>query len=308
VVPSAGTPQVYVCNYAYASQPGTTITPINVTDRLPEHRVTIASLPSAVASTPDGRHLVVTAQGDNLLVVLDTATDAVSGRVTTGLEPDAVAVTPDGRTAVVANFGDATVTLVDLTTLRALRTIAVGSQPDAVAVTPDGRTAVVANFGDATVTPVDLVTMTAGPPIAVGSQPDAVAITPDGRTAVVANFGDATVTPVDLVTARAQPPVPVGPGPAGIVISATSPAGDAAAWVAVGASLVPVALTTWAPGAPVAVGHIAEALALADGGRTAWVAGQDGAVLPVDLSTGRTGRAAHVLGRPSAIAVAPPSH
>ncbi len=307
VAASTAAPQVYVCNYGYASQPGTTITPISATDRRPERRVTIGSLPSALSSTVDGRRLLVTAQGDDLLVVLDTSTDGVVSRVTVGSQPDAVAVTPDGKTAVVANFGDGTVTPVDLLTLKAEPAIAVGSQPDAVAVTPDGKTAVVANFGDGTVTPVDLLTLKAEPAIAVGSQPDAVAVTPDGKTAVVANFGDGTVTPVDLSTMKAEPAVAVGPGPAGVAISTTAPAGGATAWVGVGTSLVPVAVATRTAGTPVAVGHIAEALALTPGGRTAWVAGQDGAIIPVDLSTGRAGKSAHVLGRPSAIAVAPPS-
>jgi len=59
-------------------------------------------------------------------------------------------------------------------------------------------------------------------------------------------------------------------------------------------------------GTPVAVGHLAEALAVAAGGHTAWVAGQDATVTPVDLATGHRGRSVAVQGRPSAIATAPP--
>jgi YVTN family beta-propeller protein len=241
-----------------------TITPIDLAAPRPEHRVTIGSLPSALTSTPGGRQILVTAQGDNTLVVLDTAGNDVAARVTTGLEPDAVAVTPDGKTAVVANFGDGTVTPVDLATMRAL------------------------------------------PAIAVGSQPDAVAVTPDGKTAVVANFGDGTVTPVDLATMRALPAIAVGPGPTAIAISSISPAGGAAAWVAVGASLVPVSLSALTRGTSVVVGHIAEAVAVTADGHTAWVAGEDGAITPVDLSTGRAETGTRVGGRPSAIAIAPP--
>ena len=218
---SAGA-QAYVCNYAYDSEPGMTITPIDLAAPRPEHRVTIGSLPSALTSTPGGRQILVTAQGDNTLVVLDTAGNDVAARVTTGLEPDAVAVTPDGKTAVVANFGDG------------------------------------------------------------------------------------TVTPVDLATMRALPAIAVGPGPTAIAISSISPAGGAAAWVAVGASLVPVSLSALTPGASLVVGHIAEAVAVTADGRTAWVAGEDGAITPVDLSTGRAGTGTRVGGRPSAIAIAPP--
>jgi hyaluronoglucosaminidase len=256
---------LYVCNYGSDAVPGTTIAPIDPTTLRPEPRVTIGSLPSSLASTPDGRQLLVTAQGDDDLVVLDTLNDTVLGRVSTGLEPDAVAVTPDGKTAVVANFGDGTVT------------------------------------------PVSLATFTAGHPVSVGSEPDAVAVTPDGKTAVVANFGDGTVTPVSLATSTAGPPVPVGPGPTAIVTSPVSRAGGAAVWVGVGASLVPLSSPALSPEAPVTIGHIVEAVSLGGDGRTAWVAGQEGAITSVDLATGQARSGTRLSGRPSAIAVAPPS-
>jgi YVTN family beta-propeller protein len=220
---NSSTAQAYVCNYAYDSQPGTTITPVDLNGPRPEHRLTIGSLPSAVASSPDGRQVLVTAQGQNTLVILDTSSNAVTGRVSTGLEPDAVAITPDGKTAVVANFGDG------------------------------------------------------------------------------------TVTPVDLSTALAGRPVPVGPGPTGVAISPVSPTEGTVAWVAVGTSLVPLSLAHMTTGAPLALPQIAEAIALSNAGRTAWVAGQDGTITPVNLSTGRAGPGTHLEGRPSAIAVAPPS-
>jgi YVTN family beta-propeller protein len=262
---NSGGARGYVGNYGYDAVPGTTITPIDIARQRPGRPVTIGSLPSAMASTPDGRHLLVTAQGDDILAILDTSSEAVVARVPTGLEPDAVAVTPDGKTAVVANFGDGTVT------------------------------------------PVDLATMTARRPIAVGNEPDAVAVTPEGKTAVVANFGDGTVTPVDLATQHAEPSVPVGPGPTGVAISRVSPGGGTVAWVAVGSSLVPVPLPMRVPGASVPVGHLGEALALGHDGHTLWVAGQDGVVIPVELTSRHAGRAVRVGGRPSSIAIAPPS-
>ena len=225
--------------------------------------------------------------------------------MTTGLEPDAVAITPDGKTAVVANFGDNTVDVVDLTTLRTDKVVAVGNEPDALAITPDGKTAVVANFGAGTVSLVDLTTMTAAP-VAVGNEPDALAITPDGKTAVVANFGAGTVSLVDLTTMTAAAPVTVGPGPSAVVVSGP-PGKGVSAWVGVGTTLVPVSLSRAAAGAAMPVDHIVEAVALADGGRTAWIASQGGAVFPVTLSTGHVGKSATVAGQPSAIAVAAPS-
>jgi hyaluronoglucosaminidase len=247
----------YVTTGAFEALLGTSITPVELTDNRALSPITVGSLPSALAATSDGRRLLVTLQGENHLVVLDTAGDSVLGTVTTGLQPDAVAV---------------------------------GG--------PNDATALVANLGDGTVTPVDLSTMTAGRAIPVGSEPDAVAVGgPNDDTALVANLGDGTVTPVDLSTMTAGHAIPVGPGPTGVAES------DATAWVSVGSSLVPITLSTMTAGPAIAVGHVAQAVALGPGATTAWVAGVDGTVTPVDLRTGRARRAIHVGGKPSAILI-----
>jgi len=294
-----GAAEAYVANFAFTALPGTTVTPVDLGTKTAGGRISIGSLPSALAATPDGARLVVAAQGADVAVVLDTADNSVLARLATGVEPDAVAVTPDGTTALVANLGSNSLTPIDLRTLRAGAPIAVGDQPDAVAVTPDGSTAVVADLAADAVTLVDLRTMTAGPRIPVGSEPDAA-------TALVADLGDGTLTPVDLATATAGRPVPVGAGPRAVVIASAS-GSPATAWVAVGTTLVPLTLagiTLGGPGTPVAVGHVVEDVALARGDTEAWAAGLDGTLTPVDLTSGRTGRAVHVGGRPSAVAVA----
>jgi YVTN family beta-propeller protein len=166
----------------------------------------------------------------------------------------------------------------------------------------------VADLEGDTVTPVDLDTMTTGVPIAVGAEPDAVAISPDGTTALVADFGSGTVTPIDLATMHAGAPVPVGPGPTGVAVTTSGPGSAPTAWVTTGLDLVPLNLTTFTVGTPVVVGHLAEAVAISGDGRTAWVAGQDATVTPVDLSTGTRGPSIYVGGRPAAIVIPPPRH
>src|ERR1700722_18301860 len=82
----------YVTTGAFEALLGTSITPVELTDNRALSPITVGSLPSALAATSDGRRLLVTLQGENHLVVLDTAGDSVLGTVTTGLQPDAVAV------------------------------------------------------------------------------------------------------------------------------------------------------------------------------------------------------------------------
>jgi len=305
---SRGT-EAYVCNFGYDDQPGTTITALDLATRRVEASVTTGSLPSAAAATPDGHLIVVTDQGDDNLAVLDGATDRLMAHIPTGVEPDAVAVSPDGKLALVANVDDDTVTPVNLTTRRAGHPIEVGSRPDAVAIGgPEGTTALVANLEGNTVTPIDLETMAAGAPIPVGTEPDAVAINPDGTTALVADFGSGTVTPINLATMHTDPPVSVGPGPTAMAVAVGGHGGAPIAWVTTGVDLVPVNFSSFTVGAALTVGHLAEAVAISGDVSTAWVAGQDGTVTPVDLATGARGAPIYVGGRPSAIIIPSPLH
>jgi hyaluronoglucosaminidase len=309
----AGEGTAWVANRALESDPGSTLTPVDLSTRRAEAPVTTASEPAALARWTGGR-LLVANKGKDTLTVLRAGTGGgspaatVASTVGVGLEPDAVAVTrlpTGGWLALVANFGDDTVTPVDLGTMRAEPPIPVGPQPVALAVVPGGPgtppTALVADFAGGTVTPINLTTMTPGPPVAVGTAPDAVAIqehgTPTGPVALVADFGSDQVTPVSVHTMTPMPAVAIGGNPTGIAV-----AQNGTAWIVAGASLTPLSPGSPAAGAPVALPGVGQAVAL-QGGSTAWVAEQAGSVVPVPLPAGPAGRPVHVGGRPTAIAV-----
>jgi DNA-binding beta-propeller fold protein YncE len=80
---------------------------------------------------------------------------------------------------------------------------------------------------------------------------------------------------------------------------------DTTAWVSAGDAVVPIDLATLRAGTPFGIGTGAQALALANGGRTAWVGTGDGTLVPVDLATGRTGGPVRVGGQPTAVVVPP---
>ncbi|MCK8785996.1 YncE family protein, partial [Roseomonas sp. NAR14] len=110
---------------------------------------TPASLVSHVAFTPDGRHALVTRNGDHQINVLDvdgervTRTDRVIGA---GRNPYGLVVAPDGHAAVVANIGSGTgdadtVSVIDLSRepWRVVDTVSVGQTPEGIQISPDGR-------------------------------------------------------------------------------------------------------------------------------------------------------------------------
>ncbi|MBI3783847.1 MAG: beta-propeller fold lactonase family protein [Deltaproteobacteria bacterium] len=115
------------------------------------------SHPSAMALSPDGGLLYVTATNLDLLSVIDTATLEVVtdvdlnvlGDGLQGLYPDAVAVAADGKRLYVADAGINAVQVVDVDPIR--RTflprgfLPTGWYPSAVALSADGQTLYVAN-------------------------------------------------------------------------------------------------------------------------------------------------------------------
>ncbi len=106
---------------------------------------------SAVSITPDGRHALVTRDGDFFVHVLaiDGETVTRTNRtISAGLRPYGLGIAPDGTWAAVANIGrgggdEDTISLISLRgapeTWRVVHTITVGQTPEGLTVSPDGR-------------------------------------------------------------------------------------------------------------------------------------------------------------------------
>ena len=184
----------WVATGASVTLPGTAVTPVALARRHIGAKVSLGSLPSALAYTPESKGLLVVTQGTDSLHEIDPATHQVLHSVGTGVEPDAVAVAPGGTggkgVALVANLDSNTVTPVDLGTWRAGTPIAVGTEPVAIAVSvaaSGAATAFVADYGSNSVTPIDVAALQPGASIAVGPGPQTIAATPS--EVLVGNFG-----------------------------------------------------------------------------------------------------------------------
>jgi YVTN family beta-propeller protein len=314
----------WVTNDASLTDPGNAITPVDLVSHEAEAKVRVgslreaASLPSALAFTKDDKDLLVVTRGEDKLTEVDPSTHRVERSVTVGLEPDAVAVAPGGPDnkgiALVANLGDNTVTPVDLATWKAGTPIPVGTQPIAIAVAAGtataavtgNATAFVADFGSDQVTPINLTTLQAGAPLAVGASPETLAMA--GGELLVGNFGNDTVTPIDITTlsAGAAVALPINPTDIVATMTGTGTGTGTTAYVSGGASVLPLTTTVTgvAVGAPIALHGVAQALALTQGDKTAWVALQGGSIVEVSLTSGTVERDIHVGGHPSALLIA----
>lgn len=110
---------------------------------------TKASGLSHVAIAPNGRHALVTREGDHMISVLRIQGEKVEYTkrdMTAGVRPYGVMISPDSNFAVVANIGrpqgdSSTVSLIDMRAepFRVVDTVSVGSIPEGLAISPDGR-------------------------------------------------------------------------------------------------------------------------------------------------------------------------
>lgn len=285
-----------------------------------EHRIGVGTFPDAIAVTPDGREAYVTNYSSNSVTPINLVTGRAGSPISAGIGPSAIAITPNGERAYVTDAGTSslghTVTPISLRTHRVLAPIKVGDGPQGIAITPDGRRAYVTDAGAILagqtgplghqVTPINLTTDVAMRPITVGNAPIGIAVTPDGSTVYVANLNSESVTPISVVSDTPGAPIAVPGAP--IALAATrsdvwvvdTPAGGAP-----GNNVVPIHLATGKAGTPIKVGKGAQAIAIAPGNATAWVACLSAeTIVPVDLQSRRAAAGIRVTGGPFAVAVA----
>lgn len=125
------------------------------------------------------------------VVVIDTATNTVTGSIKIRRHTDGVAVSPDGSTVYVTDTVFGFVSVVDAATNAITAAVHVGHGPTGVAVTPDGSTIYVADSIRGGVSVMDTANNTVIAEIRVGEhhQPRGVAVTPDGSTIYVTRKG-----------------------------------------------------------------------------------------------------------------------
>ncbi|TCZ58535.1 YncE family protein [Roseicella aquatilis] len=205
---------------------------------------TVASELSAVAFTPDGRHALVTRNGDHMLNVLQIDAERVTKldrEITTGVRPYGLAVGPEGRWAVVANLGrgtgDAdTVSLVDLTRepFRVVDTLSVGQTPEGVAASPDGKHVAVTVMngsnkpkespfhgpGLVKLLRVDGMRLLPVSEARVGAWAQGAAFAPDGRTLFVGSMTNRDITVLKVAedgrVSEGGPPIRLSGGSAAL--------------------------------------------------------------------------------------------
>lgn len=83
--------------------------------------------------TPDGKHVLISDDEAGEILVLDTATHAVTNRLALGKNPEGILIEPGGGHAYVAVNGDNNIAVIDLASMTVARRIPTGRGPDGMA-------------------------------------------------------------------------------------------------------------------------------------------------------------------------------
>lgn len=181
---------------------------IDVASHAIDQVIPVGSVPKYVATTPDGRHVLVTNWCTYDLSVIDAATGREVRRVPLGPYPRGIAVSPDGRTAYVAIMGGTDIVTVDLGSFAVGCFEGVGGGPRHVVIGPDGAHLYVTLNRDGRIAKVDTRTGEVVATVATGSAPRSMDIAADGQSLYVVNYGSATVSKVttaDMVEVQEEP-------------------------------------------------------------------------------------------------------
>ncbi|HZD15946.1 MAG TPA: YncE family protein, partial [Pseudonocardiaceae bacterium] len=193
---------------------GTAVTSIGYRVTPAGKQTNLGDLPLGAVSSPDGRWLVVSndGQGAQSLQVIDTAASKVTQTLSYPA-PKALfvglAFAPDGRTLYASGGGNNLIrryavnggTLTEGTPLPLPTTQPAGTKikplPAGIALTPDGHRLLVADQQADALSVVDLATGTVHT-AAAGHRPYAVVASVDGHSAYVTDQGSNTVSVLDL--------------------------------------------------------------------------------------------------------------
>ncbi|MES2305630.1 MAG: cytochrome D1 domain-containing protein [Gemmatimonadota bacterium] len=222
-----------------AQQPGSTVTLIDVATAKVAKTISFAPYqrPHGAVFLNDNKTLVLTAERDSLLVLMDVEAGKIIATRRTGQRVGhMVAIPRDQRTAYVANITAGTLSIVDLAGTADPVVIKVGTQTEGIGVSPDGRSVWMGSNNTGKVYIVDAVLRKVVDSVQTSGTPYRIAFTPDGKLAIVTNPEQDEIHLYDVAShaerAKVKITSPDGKpvGPQGIIIS---PDGSRA-WITMG--------------------------------------------------------------------------
>jgi len=156
--------------------------------------VRVGLVPKFIATSPDGKWVLVTNWCSWDLNLIATSTNRVVTTIPMPATPRGIAVDPASHFAYIAIMGGEDLVKVDLHTGRIVGTIYCGLNPRTVVLSPDGAYAYVSLNAPGAVTKIDLATGRIVGTVHTGTECRSLVISTDGSAIFVVNYGSATMT------------------------------------------------------------------------------------------------------------------
>ena len=185
--------------------------------------ITGVGIPGGIAVSPNSKSVYVTGFDQNIIYVVDAATNQViANDIFGGSRPVLFALTPNGKTLYISNeVTPGTMSVLDTKTLTLGPTVTgIAANPVGIAASPNGKLVYIAGFLSDTVDVYDIAKGTLLTPITVAPGPAAIAFTPNSKTAYISSIPNGTVSVVDVAKGVVEgSPITVGLGAAGMVVT-----------------------------------------------------------------------------------------
>jgi YVTN family beta-propeller protein len=196
---------VLATNYGNAQAPGQTLTLIDVAAKRSIKTIDLGEYkrPHGVQWLKDGKRAVVTAEANQVLLIIDALEGTVKSAVRTQQEVShMVATTPDEKFAFVANIGSGTVTAIDLVGGKVIRQIETGKGAEGIDVTPDGKQVWITNRAADTVCVIDAKGLSVSATLPSKTFPIRARSTPDSKYVLVSNASSGEIAVFDTTAKK----------------------------------------------------------------------------------------------------------
>jgi YVTN family beta-propeller protein len=189
-----------------------------------ETSIELGAYPQDVTLSPNGSLLYATVTGgdtgpggSNVIAVIDTATETVTGDITVGTAPRQVVFSPNGTRAYVTTEDG--IYVIDTATSHVVQVFPSFEDPQGIAISPNGSMLYVTSPDAGTLWQINAATGRLIGQVNGGAEPYSVVVTPNGSTIYVADMNSNSVDVISAATGRVTGSIPVQGLPMSIAVT-----------------------------------------------------------------------------------------
>jgi YVTN family beta-propeller protein len=177
--------------------------------------IKVGSVPKYLASTPDGKYILVSNWCTYDVSVIDIEKGEEIRRIKVGRFPRGIEVSPDSSTAYVAVMGSYNLAKINLRNFKVSYIKDVGRSPRHLNLSPDGQILYATLNGEGLVAKIDVKTEQVLKKVSTGHAPRSMQISKDGKSLYVVNYRSNTISKVTtgdmkVVASADTKPKPIG--------------------------------------------------------------------------------------------------